>query len=232
MAGFALGGTDFARAAIGATELTAISVGGTDIWSAKKTLNYTFTALPTGLVDVAITAGAGVAAINSNAIRETARSSGSGYFYSAALMPVDMGTELFVVTVTNAAQSSSQRGVGAGVFSADGTKGVFCIFKGNTSGPELNTWVGGVMTTQATVSGVYSTSSSDQLALEPSVDVDGVVTWTVTKNGGAVGAGLSWTDDGHLIDLPGKRAATCFKHQYSGGEFYSPGISALTASDL
>lgn len=197
--------------------------------SPKKTINYTFTAKPAGTLDVALDANAGASAINSNALREGANSGTAGQYYlSAAVMPDVMST-LYSTTVTNAAQSTSQRGMGPGCFSSDGTKGVFAILKGNTGAAAIYSWTGGVYVSQATLGGLYSTSSSDQIAIVPSVAA-GVVTWTVVKNG--TPTSLSWPDSGHVVDLPGTHPAACFLHQYSGGQFYSPGISALAAADL
>lgn len=196
--------------------------------SPKKTISYTFTSKPAGTLDVAIDANAGASAINSNALREGASGTAGQYYLSAAVMPDVMST-LYSTTVTNAAQSTSRRGMGPGCFSADGTKGVFAILKGNTGAAAIYSWVGGAYAVQANQSGLYSTASTDQIALVPSVSA-GVITWTVVKNG--TPTALTWTDSGHLVDLPGTHPAACFLHEYSGYQFYSPGISALAAADL
>lgn len=199
---------------------------------AVKHHTYTFTSVPTGTVGVALTSGAGVTpTISSSAIREGASSTSNNDYYSAAVMPVNMGTNFFSCTVTNADQATSSRGNGPGCFKSDGTIGVFAMFCGNTSTATIWSWVGGVLTLQATCStNVYSTVGGDLLGLVPSV-TGGVVTWTATKNGTAIP--LTWTDSSHVVDLPGNNPAVAFKHQVvSGFPYYGPGASALTAATL
>ncbi|MDZ7886549.1 MAG: hypothetical protein U5N53_28255 [Mycobacterium sp.] len=58
----------------------------------------------------------------------------------------------------------------------------------------------------------------------------GVWTWTVQKNGGADIAALTWADSGHAIDLPGVKPGVAFRTQRSGSNFYSRGVTNITAA--
>lgn len=198
---------------------------------AKKTISYaSFPSVPAGTLDVAITSGAGVVGVTSNALRENNSTATNATYRSAAVLPDAMSSSLFACTVTNANLSTTDRGIGPGCFSADGTKGVYAIMCGNTNAHRIYSWAGGVNTSQVTAgTPVFTTSSTDTLTLSPSVAA-GVVTWTLLKNGGSTG--LFWTDSAHVVDLPGPHPAACFQRFYSGGHFPSPGIKALTATDL
>jgi len=197
---------------------------------AKKTIAYpSFTQVPAGTTDIAVTPGAGPVTFNTNRLVEGNSTATSGAYHSVAAMPDVMSTNFFSATVTNANASTTSRGMGAAVISADGTKVLMCVLSGNTATAKIISWTGaGTETTQASAS-VFSNSSSDTIELRPSVS-GGVVTWTVYKNG--VATALTWTDSGHLLDLFGARPGCAFRHEYSGNQFPGPGVKALTAADL
>lgn len=198
---------------------------------AKKTISYSsFPSVPAGTLDVAMSPGAGVVGVTSNALRETNSTATNATYRSAAVLPDVMGSGLFACTVTNANLVTADRGIGPGCFSADGTKGVYAIMFGNSNAQRIYSWAGGVNTQQAIAgTAVYTASSTDTITLQPSIAA-GVVTWTLLKNGASTG--LSWTDSSHVVDLPGAHPAACFQRFYSGAHYPSPGIKALTATDL
>lgn len=197
----------------------------------KRTVSYPspFAALPAKGFDVAMTSGAGATAITSSALRESGSIVSDGTYYSAFVFPEVMHTGVFSVTCGNAALQTSDRGIGAGVFSGDGTKGVFFIMCGNSVSCRIKTYLSGTISDQGTFANTFSTSGSDLLQLRPSLS-SGVYTWTVYKNGSATAC--TWTDSSHVIDLPGRRFGACFRHNYSNGQFSSPGIKSMAAADL
>ncbi len=199
---------------------------------AKRSVSYTsFPTLPAKGFDVIITPNAGPAQVVSNILRESNNTGTTTQaYFSAFVFPEVMHTPLFSITAGNAALSTTDRGIGAGMFSADGTKGVFFIIAGNTTPLRIYSWTGGTATVQGTTSNQFSTSSSDLIRLQPSMSGSGVVTWNIYKNGTLQTA--TWTDSSHVIDLPGRRFGACFRHAYSNGQFASPGIKSMAAQDL
>lgn len=233
MGALTAGTDDITAATLGTADLVAVTLGDTDLWVAKKTVTYaSFPTVPTGTVNVACTVGAGVVAATSGALREGNSTGGNGTYISLAVLPDDMGLDDFSTTVTNAGlDSSSDRGAGGGNASADGTVAVFAVLSGTGKGVagQIYTWVGGMLTGQASQSSV-TWVKNNTIELRPAVDADDVVTWTLYKNG--VATALTWTDEDHLVDLPGSHPALGFRHQYSSGQYSGPGISALVAQDL
>jgi hypothetical protein len=196
---------------------------------AKRSVSYaSFPVLPPKGFNVALTTGAGVAQVVSNNLRES-NGTTTNPSYSAYVFPEVMHTPLFTATAGNALLQVSSRGIGTGMFSDDGTKGVFFIIAGNTTPCRIFSWDGGVLTVRGTTSSQFSTSSSDLLRLQPSISA-GVVTWNVFRN--ATQLTCNWTDSTHIMDLPGRRFAACFRHEYSGGHFAAPGIKSMAAQDL
>ena len=197
---------------------------------AKRSVSYaSFSVLPVKGFDVAFTSGAGATQITSSSLRESNGTTASSS-YSSYVFPEVMHTPLFTVTAGNAAlASASSRAIGAGMFSGDGTKGVFFLMAGNTTPLRIYSWTGGTLTIQGTTSNQFTSSSSDLLKLQPSMSA-GVVTWNVFKNG--VQQNANWTDSSHVVDLPGRRFGPCFRHEYSGGHFPSPGVKSMAAQDI
>lgn len=198
---------------------------------AKRVVSYpSFTVVPVQGFNVAITSGAGAATVTSSALREsngtTASSSLSAYVFAEV-----MHTPLFTVTIGNAriGAVTSSRGIGGGMFSDDGTRGVFFIMAGNTTPCRIYTYESGTATIRGTTSNQFTTSSSDLIQLRPSIS-SGVVTWNIYRNGVLMNA--NWTDNTHIMDLPGRRFGACFRHEYSGGHFPSPGIKSVEAADI
>lgn len=197
---------------------------------AKRSVSYaSFPALPAKGFDVTITSGAGTVTAVSNNLREGNSIASNGIYFSAYVFSEVMHTPLFTVTAGNAALSSTDRGIGAGMFSDDGTKGVFFIICGNTTPCRIYSWTGGTATVQGTTSNQFSTSSSDLIKLQPSMS-SGVVTWNIYRNGTLLNA--TWTDSSHVIDLPGRRFGGVFRRAYSNGQFASPGIKSMAAQDI
>lgn len=232
-----LGTTDILKAALGTTEFQKVSLGTSLVWEAVTKQTYSFgppfSGMPPGN-DLAMTVGAALTghSIVSGTMRESASTnttSGGSSKYSAYVLSDKLGTDLFEVGVGNAVLSTTDRGIGPGVFSDDLTKGVFFIINGNTTSCRIFTWESGVVTQVGTSQAIYSTSSADIMWLRPTVSA-GVVTWNCYRN--ATLLTTAWTDTGHLLDIPGRRAAACFKRVYSGGQFASPGVKSLAAADL
>lgn len=197
----------------------------------KRIVDYpTFSVLPVLGFDVAFTAGAGAATVTSSALRESNGTTTNPSF-SAYVFPEVMHTPLFSVTVGNAriGAVTSSRGIGGGMFSDDGTKGVFFIMTGNTIACRIYTYESGTLTVRGTSSNQFTTSGSDLIQLRPSVSA-GVVTWNIFKNG--VQQNANWTDSTHIMDLPGRRFGVCFRHEYSFGHYPSPGIKSLMVEDI
>lgn len=210
---------------VGLTVTPSIGMG------AKATTTYSsFPTVPAGTVNVAITSGAGAVQASSNTLQEGNCLASNGPYYSAAVLPDSMATDLFSVEVTVGALSgaASDRGVGAGVFSADGTVGVATIWQASSSTAVIRSWSGGSFTTQASL-GSQTANAGALIKLVPSVSA-GVVTWTVYLNG--VATSLTWTDSAHLVDLPGRHPAAMFRRAYNFGQYPSRGVAALTAADI
>lgn len=197
---------------------------------AKRSVSYSsFPTLPAKGFNVAVTTGAGTVTAISNNLREGNSITSNGTYISAYVFPEVMHTPLFTVTAGNAALSTTDRGIGGGMFSDDGSKGVFVIIAGNTAPCRIYSWSGGVATVQGTTSNQFSTSSSDLIRLQPSMSA-GVVTWNVFRN--ATQLTCNWTDSSHIMDLPGRRFGAVFRRIYSSGHFPSPGIKSMAAQDL
>ena len=195
----------------------------------KRSVSYaSFPSVPVGL-NVAMTTGAGTARVASNVMYENNSTASNATYYSAYVFPETMHTPLFSMTATNNAASTTSRGIGAGMFSDDGTKGVFVIICGNTTNCRIFSYSSGTVTAQGTASSQFSTTSGDLIKLQPSIS-SGVVTWSVYKNGTLLTC--TWTDSSHVMDLPGRRFAACFRHEYNTGQFSSPGIKAMAAQDI
>lgn len=185
------------------------------------------------MVDVAITAGAPIPSvlIGGNTLREGTLASGSGGYNSIAVMPTVMDvTTTISVTVTVGAldAAANNRAVGAGVFSADGSEGVYIRFASASGTATLNRWTGGTET-QCTSAGSQLANTGDTLTLTGTLSA-GEWTWTVKKNGGSDIAALTWADSGHAIDLPGPNPGIAFRTQRSGSNFYSRGVTAIAAT--
>ncbi len=199
--------------------------------AAKATTTYSsFPTVPSGTVNVAITSGAGAVQATSNTLQEGSALASNGPYYSAAVLPDAMATDLFSVKVTVGALSgaAADRGVGPGVFSADGTKGVATVWQASSSTAVIRSWSGGSFATQGSL-GSQAANAGDIVELVPSVAA-GVVTWTVHLNG--TPTTLTWTDSGHLVDLPGRHPAAVFRRAYNFGQYPSRGVAALTAADI
>lgn len=195
-------------------------------------LNYSFSSgKPPGMVDVATTAGAGIPTIISGVcLREGSKSGGSGGYNLHAVMPDSMAittTISVTVTVGNLDVSANNRAVGPGIFSSDGSKGIYLRFASQSSTAQLITWDAGV--SAAKTSSTQVANTGDTITLTGTL-AGGVWTWTAKKNGGADIAALTWVDSAHEIDLPGFKPGIAFRQQYSGSNFYSRGVSNITAT--
>jgi hypothetical protein len=208
----------------------AILTRPTTVVKANIAYGNPFTALPPGN-NLAMTTGAAATGhtIISGILRESNSTISDGQKYSAYVLSDVLNTDVFEVTAGNAALSTTDRGIGPGVFNSDMTKGVFVIISGNTHNCRIHTWNAGVVTIVGTTSGSFSTSSSDIIKLIPTINA-GVVTWNVYRNATLLGA--NWVDSTHIMDIPGHRPAGCFRRLYSNGHFASPGIKSLSAVDL
>lgn len=199
--------------------------------AAKATMTYSsFPAVPSGTVSVALNSGAGSVQASSNTLQEgNSAASNSGY-YTAAVLPEAMATDVFSVEATVGALSGAagDRGVGPGVFSADGSVGVMTFVPASSGTAYIHSRSGGAFTQRASL-GSQTANTGALIKLVPTVSA-GVVTWTVWLNG--VATSLTWTDSGHLVDLPGRHPAAVFRHQYNFAQYPSRGVSALTAADI
>ena len=189
-----------------------------------------FGAVPSGLFNIKSPSGSGSTALNGTTLREAGSTASNGTYYTVGVLPDKFEGAFFSVEVSAAANASTDRGIGGGCSNDDGTAIVFftiCGQGGVTA--NIQTIIGTTRTSRATFN-IQSTLATDLLKLVPTIDGSGVVTWTMHKNGTATG--LTWTDTGHAIDLPGKHPAIAFRHVYNGGQFYSPGIDSMVAVDL
>lgn len=196
-------------------------------------VSYTsFPTKPAGSLDVLITTGAGAAIVSGTTLTEgNSITTASASYNSGLVLPDVMAvTTTISVTITVGALSTAAntRSVGAGVFSADGTKGVYIRFNSQSATASLFSWTGGTEATATSLASQLATAG-DTLTLTGTLAA-GVWTWTVKKNGGADITGLTWADSAHVIDLPGNRPAMVFRHQYAGGQFPSRGVAALSAT--
>lgn len=188
-----------------------------------------FPSKPAGIVDVAMTVGAGASTVNSNVFTEGNSTATGGSYFSAAVFPDEMGTSLYAPRVRNANRAVSDRGIGCGMANSAGTSIVYFIMCGNSTAASIQTWVGGTRAIQTSQSGLFSTSSSDWLSLVPTLE-SGHYRYTVHKNASATA--LSWLDSADLIGVPGKHPCVTFRHSYSGGQFPSQGVAAFSAADI
>lgn len=195
-------------------------------------LNHSFAdGKPPGTVDVIVTAGAQPSVISGVALREGAMSSGSGGYNSHAVMPYSMAitaTISVTVTVGSLDAAANNRAVGPGIFSSDGSSGIYVRFASASSTASLITWNGTAETTRTSL-GSQVANTGDTITLTGTLS-GGVWTWTVKKNGGADIGSLTWADSGHAIDLPGSKVGVAFRHQYSGSNFYSRGVTNIAAA--
>lgn len=132
------------------------------------------------------------------------------------------------VTVGSLDSAANNRAVGPGIFSPDGSSGIYVRFASASSTASLITWNGTVETTRTSL-GSQVANTGDTITLTGTLS-GGVWTWTVKKNGGADIGSLTWADSGHAIDLPGSKVGVAFRHQYSGSNFYSRGVTNITAA--
>jgi hypothetical protein len=204
---------------------------GTLAASGKKSYNYTFsgTTKPAGIIDVAINAGAGTTSVSGGIIREGNSTASNGTYHTASIWGNVMNTSYYTVSATNGALSTTNRGFGPGMSDSAGTKIVYVIVCSNTSAATIQTFVSGTVTTQASLAGLYATTSTDIITLVPTVSA-GLYTYTVYKNGSVTA--LTWTDSSSVVGLPGRYPCGVFKHIYSSGQFTSPGIRAYAAADI
>lgn len=196
-------------------------------------LNHSFAdGKPPGTVDVIVTAGARPSVISGVALREGAMSSGStGGYNSHAVLPHSMAITASIsvtVTVGSLDSAANNRAVGPGVFSPDGSSGIYVRFASASSTASLITWNGTAETTRASL-GSQVANTGDTITLTGTLS-GGVWTWKVKKNGGADIGSLTWADSGHAVDLPGSKPGVAFRHQYSGSNFYSRGVTNITAA--
>lgn len=195
-----------------------------------KSIEYlSFPSKPAGIVDVAMTAGAGASLVSSNVLTEGNSSASGGTYFSAAVFPDEMNTSLYAPRVRNANRAVSDRGIGCGMSNSSGTSIVYFIMSGNSVAATIQTWVGGTRTNQVSQGSLFSSSNADWLSLVPSIE-SGHYRYTVYKNGSATA--LTWLDSTDVIGIPGKYPCATFRHSYSGGQFASPGITSLTAADI
>lgn len=212
--------------------MVGLSRRGSIASSRQRGVSVTYASFPTkpaGIVDVAITVGAGASTVAANVLTESNSSASNGSYFSAAVFPDQMATNLYVPRIRNAYRNTSDRGIGCGMSNASGTSIVYFIMAGNSTAATIQTWAGGTRTNQASLGGLFSTSSADMLSLVPAVE-SGHYRYTVYKNGSATA--LTWLDSTDVIGVPGKYPCGTFRHSYSSGQFVSQGIGALYAADL
>lgn len=213
--------------------MAAISKRITTAMAGEKTLAVVsypgpFASVPSGLVDIKSPSGSGATTVNSGALREAGSSASNGTYFTIGILPDSMPTNKFSTEVTLKGASSSDRGVGGGASNAAGTAMVFCVLSGTVNG-EIFTIIGTTRTSRASFN-IKATAAGDVVTMVPTVDGSGIVTWTAWKNG--VATGLTWTDTAGLVGLPGNRPVIVFRHAYASAQYYSPGISAITAREL
>lgn len=210
-------------AAIVASRVTSSPVGSGSYPS--------FPSVPAGSLNVAQTVGAGNAQTVSNTLQEGNSSTTNGGYNSILVLPDTMSvTTSVTVTVTVGALSvvANNRGVGPGIFSADGTKGIYVRINSQSSTAALCYWSGGVETQPKTSTQVATAGDTITITGTYGSVTAGCWTWTVKKNGGTDIAAFTWTDSANLIDLPGVKPAVAFRHQYAAGQAPSRGVAALS----
>lgn len=168
-------------------------------------------------------------AINGTALQEN---NGPGKTYQfAAIFPDQCSTNFITAIATNAGKGgSTNRMAGVGIFNSDGSKGVYVVAPVSGQGNGyIVTVINGVTSNRVSSSGI-NWGSGNTFQLLPSVGYDGLVTWTLYKNGNVTS--YLWKDYNNEIGLPGNRVAPVFHHIYSSGHFKSPGIAAISFYDL
>lgn len=213
-----------------AVAATVIACSATSV-AALANLNYSFSSgKPGGMVDVALTAGAGPTVVTSNTLREGNSTASNGGYNSVAIMPDSMAIATSIsitVTVGSLSVVANNRSVGPGIFSADGSRGIYLRFASQSATATLNTWVSGTGETPQKTSTQVATAG-DTLTLTGTLS-GGVWTWTVKKNGTDIPA-FTWSDSAHVIDLPGVKPGIAFRHQYAAGQAPSRGVTNITAT--
>lgn len=132
------------------------------------------------------------------------------------------------VTVGSLNVAANNRAVGPGIFSASGNSGIYLRFASSSSTAALLSWNGSTESTRTSL-GSQSATPGDTITLTGTLS-GGVWTWTAKKNSGSPIASLTWEDSGHLVDLPGLKPSIAFRTQRSGSNFYSRGVTAITAT--
>lgn len=211
---------------------TSAASGGAGGGGPITSLDYLFSAgKPAGIVDVSsVGTVLPTTIISSTTIREGGMTGGSGGSNSHAVMPETFGitTSISVsVTVGSLDSAANNRAVGPGVFSSDGTKGVYIRFCAASGTCALYSYQSGTETLQKTATNVANSGTVITLTATLS---GGVWTWTVKKDGGADIAAYTWADSAHVIDLPGSKIGMAFRTQRSGSNYYSRGITRIQAT--
>lgn len=198
----------------------------------KRSIAYTFSGStkPAGITDVAMGSFAPTTtSVSGGVIREDGSLGGvDGSYHTAAVWGEQMATDLYSSQVTNGGLNTSNRGVGAGLSTANGSKIVAVVMRGNTDPATLITWISGTLSQRAALAGLYATAGQT-ISIVPSLSA-GIWTFTAYKNGSPTG--LSWTDSGAVFGTPGRYPCAVFNHLYSFGQYSSPGVSAYAAADL
>jgi len=204
---------------------TASFTGNTPI---SVSYSAPFASVPTGMVTVR-SAGSGNIGLNGSNLRE-GTAGASAFTYHIGILADVLGSSKFFTEVGAAGTNGTDRGIGAGASNDDGSLMVFCYAIGNGGAAAIYTKIGSTWTSRATDTSVQITALNDKIRLVPSVSA-GVVTWTVYKNG--VATSLTWTDSGHLADLPGTRPCIAFRHYDSFvTNYYSQGINSILATEI
>lgn len=181
-----------------------------------------------------ITAGAGDAQVSSNQLQESNCITTNGGYNSLFVFPdvLAIGTTVtFRFTVGSLSVAANNRGVGGGIANSDGSKAVYFRVNSQSATATLASYTtaggesGRTTSTQVGVPGDYF----DVTATYGSVTA-GKWTWTVSKNGGAVIAALTWTDSTNIIDMPGNHPVAAFRRQYASGQAASRGIASINVT--
>lgn len=160
---------------------------------------------------------------------KTANNLGRTYRVASVLTSPPCNTPMMFVEGMKGS-TSSDRQSGIGIFSADGTKGVYVQARNSGQGNgQICTVINGTVVNRVDASGL-NWAAGNTFRFWPTVDsVSGIVTWNLWKNGAAY---YTWIDSGNVIGLPGNNAAMIFHHIYSGGHYSSPGLASLSYGDL
>ncbi len=216
----------------GMSGMFGLARSGTIASSRQRGASVSYASFPTkpsGIVDVAITTGAGASTVSSNILTESNSIASNAVYFSAAVFPDQMNTNLYIPQVRNANRATTDRGIGAGMSNSSGNAIVYFVMCGNSIAATIQTWAGGTRTVQASTGGLFSTSSSDWLSIVPSIE-SGHYRYTVHKNGSATA--LTWLDSADVIGTPGRYPCAAFRRAYSTGHYASPGVAAFAAADI